>query len=83
MTGFALGGVAMGRLCDRFGVVVAIMLGTLALGIGYVGAAFVPSPLTFALTHLFIGVGTSATFGPLMADMAQWFVRHLGIAVSA
>jgi len=68
----------MGRPCDRFGVVVAIMLGTLALGIGYVGAAFVPSPLTFALTH-----GASATFGPPMADMSQWFVRHLGIAVSA
>jgi fucose permease len=28
MTGYALGGVAMGQLCDRFGVVVAIMLGT-------------------------------------------------------
>ena len=81
MMGFALGGVAMGRLCDRFGVVVAIMLGTLALGIGYVGAALVPSPLTFALMHLFIGVGASATFGPLMADMSQWFVRHRGIAV--
>ena len=65
----------------RFGVVVAIMWGTLALGIGYAGAALVPGPLTFALMHLFIGVGASATFGPLMADMAQWFVRHRGIAV--
>jgi MFS family permease len=71
----------MGQLCDRFGVVVAIMLGTLAVGIGYAGAALVPGPLTFALMHLFIGVGASATFGPLMADMAQWFVRHRGIAV--
>src|SRR5580658_9287083 len=81
MTGFALGGVAMGRLCDRFGVGVAIMLGTLALGIGYIGAALVPGPLTFALMHLFIGVGASATFGPLMADVSQWFGRHRGIAV--
>src|SRR5262245_50272164 len=81
MTGYALGGVAMGRLCDRFGVAVVIMLGTLALGMGYVGAALVPGPLSFALMHLFLGVGASATFGPLMADMAQWFVRHRGIAV--
>ena len=81
MMGFALGGVAMGRLCDRFGVMVALMLGSLALGIGYVGAALVPSALTFALMHLFIGVGASATFGPLMADMSQWFARHRGIAV--
>src|SRR5215469_389439 len=81
MTGFALGGVAMGRLCDSFGVVVAIMLGSLTLGIGYVGASLVPTPLTFALMHLLIGVGASATFGPLMADMSQWFVRHRGFAV--
>jgi MFS family permease len=33
MVGFALGGVAMGRLCDRFGLVAAIMLGSLALSI--------------------------------------------------
>ena len=82
MTGFALGGVAMGRLCDSFGLVVAIMLGSLALGIGYVGASLAPTPLTFALMHLLIGVGASATFGPLLADMSQWFVRRRGIAVS-
>jgi MFS family permease len=35
----------------------------------------------FALMHLFIGVGASATFGPLLADMSQWFMRHRGIAV--
>jgi len=81
MTGYALGGVAMGRLCDRFGIVVVIMLGTLAVGIGYVGASLVPGPLSFALMHVFLGVGASATFGPLMADMVQWFVRHRGIAV--
>ena len=68
MMGFALGGVATGRLCDRFGVMVAIMLGTLALGIGFVGGALVPSLLTFALMHLFIGIGASATFGPVMAE---------------
>ena len=56
-------------------------MGTLALGIGYVGAALAPGLLTFALMHLFIGVGASATFGPMMADMSQWFVRHRGIAV--
>jgi MFS family permease len=81
MTGFALGGVAMGRLCDTFGVVVAIILGGLALGVGYAGASLVPTPLTFALMHLFIGIGAAASFGPLMADMLQWFVRHRGIAV--
>src|SRR5262249_41809355 len=81
MMGFAVGGVAMGRLCDIFGVVVTITLGCLALGGAYVGASIVPSPPTFALMHLFIGIGASATFGPLMADMSHWFLRHRGIAV--
>jgi MFS family permease len=31
--------------------------------------------------HVLVGVGASATFGPLMADMSQWFNRHRGIAV--
>jgi hypothetical protein len=41
---------------DNFGVVVAIMLGSLVLGVGYVGASLAPTPLTFALMHLFVGV---------------------------
>src|SRR5581483_582697 len=81
MMGFAFGGVAMGRLCDRFGIVVAIVLGSLTLGVGFVAASLVPTPLTFALMHVLVGVGASATFGPLMADMSQWFNRHRGIAV--
>jgi MFS family permease len=62
--------------------VVAIVLGSLTLAVGFVGASLVPSPLTFALMHVFIGIGASASFGPLMADLSQWFVRHRGIAVA-
>ena len=39
MVGFAVGGVLMGRLADRFGIVVPVVLGALMLGIGYVAAA--------------------------------------------
>src|SRR5882724_13610873 len=39
MVGFAAGGVVMGRLADRFGVVVPLVLGALMLGVGYVVAA--------------------------------------------
>jgi MFS family permease len=81
MMGFAFGGVAMGQLCDRFGVVVVVVLGTLALCVGFVGASLVPTPFTFALMHVFVGIGASATFGPLIADLSQWFVRRRGIAV--
>jgi len=82
MIGFALGGVAMGRLSDRFGIVAPIVCGATAVGVGYVAAGFAPNLMTFALVHALIGLGASATFGPLMADTSQWFTQRRGIAVA-
>src|SRR5262249_22398044 len=52
MIGFALGGVAMGKLTDRFGILAPVLCGVGALGIGYVAAGFAPSLMLFALAHL-------------------------------
>lgn len=82
MLGFAAGSVLMGRLADRFGVAAAVACGALALGIGYVGAALASSLLIFGLMHVAVGLGTSATFAPIMADASRWFTRHRGIAVA-
>jgi MFS family permease len=83
MIGFACGGVMMGRLADRFGVAVPLALGTLALVLGYLGVGYSTSLWQVALAHgLLIGVGCSASFGPLMADISHWFWRRRGIAVA-
>jgi len=82
MLAFAFGGVVMGRLSDRFGIVAPILWGALALGAGYAIAGFAPNLLLFALAHILIGLGASAGFGPLMADMSRWFDRRRGIAVA-
>jgi MFS family permease len=84
MVGFAVGGVLMGRLADRFGIMVPIMLGTLMLGIGYVAAAQASELWQFILAQaLLIGMlGSSSTFGPLVADVSLWFHRRRGIAVA-
>src|SRR5215510_8975078 len=82
MLGFALGGVAMGWLTDRFGIVAPVLFGAGALSVGYIAAAFAPNLMTFALVHALIGLGASATFGPLMADTSQWFTQRRGIAVA-
>jgi MFS family permease len=81
MLGFAFGGVAMGRLADRFGLLAPLICGSAALTLGYLGAALMPNLMLFAFMHALVGVGCSATFGPLMADMSQWFARYRGIAV--
>src|SRR5438128_2675928 len=82
MIGFACGGVAMGRLTDRFGIGAPVICGALALAVGYVAAGFSHSLMLFALVHTLIGLGASATFGPLIADSSQWFTRRRGIAVA-
>jgi MFS family permease len=83
MIGFAGGGVLMGRLADRFGVAMPLALGTVLLVLGYLAVGLSSSLWQVALAHgLLIGVGCSATFGPLMADISHWFVRRRGIAVA-
>jgi MFS family permease len=82
MLGFAFGGVIMGRLLDRAGILAALAVGALAIGAGYLGAAGASSLVMFALAQSLIGFGSSVTFGPLMADISNWFVRRRGAAVT-
>jgi MFS family permease len=82
MVGFGLGGVLMGRLSDRFGVIVPVLLGSALLAAGFTAAAFAQTLFQFSAAHgLLIGVGTSGTFVPLIADITLWFTRRRGIAV--
>ncbi len=84
MVGFGLGGILMGRLADRHGVMVPVLVGGLGLGAGFVGAGLAPGPWAFGAAHgLLIGLlGTSATFAPLVADTSLWFERRRGIALA-
>jgi MFS family permease len=83
MLGFGAGGVVTGRLGDRYGIRVPLIFGALALGAGYIATGLSTSLWQVALAHgLLIGLGCSATFGPLMADISHWFTRRRGIAVT-
>jgi len=83
MVGFGMGGILMGRLSDRFGVIVPVLGGTIALGLGFLAASAAGSLWLYAVAQgLLIGVGSSATFAPLVADSSFWFNRRRGIAVA-
>src|SRR5258706_15558887 len=83
MIGFGLGGVLMGRLSARFGVIVPVLIGSVSLGLGFIAASFSQNLLQFTAIHgLLIGIGTSGTFVPLVADITLWFTRRRGIAVA-
>ena len=84
MVGFGLGGILMGRLADRFGVMLPLLVGAAGLGTGFVAAGLSSSLLGFAVAHgLLLGLlGSAATYAPLLADTSLWFVRRRGIAVA-
>jgi MFS family permease len=84
MIGFGIGGILMGRLADRFGVMVPVIVGAFGLGGGFILAGSAPNLMVFSLAHgLLIGLlGCSTTFAPLVADTSLWFSRRRGIAVA-
>ncbi len=84
MIGVAAGNAMMGRLLDRVGIVPLLVTSGLALGLGYLAAGLSASLTQFALASglLIAFLGSSVTFGPLIADVSHWFVRRRGLAVS-
>jgi MFS family permease len=82
MIGFGVSGILLGRLSDRHGIMPPALLGAVALALGYTAAWSAGTLWQFALAQgLLIGVGSAATFAPLLADISQWFSRRRGIAV--
>jgi MFS family permease len=82
MIGFGVGAAAIGGLVDRFGIVLPLMVSTLLLGFGFIASGLAPSLMMFTLANLFIGIGSSGAFAPLIADISHWFTRRRGIAVA-
>ena len=84
MIGFGTGGVFMGRLADRVGVTVPLMIGACGIGLGFIASAYAPNIWMFSIAHgVLLGLfGASATFAPLIADTSLWFVKRRGIAVA-
>ncbi|MCA0022855.1 MFS transporter, partial [Mesorhizobium sp. B264B1A] len=84
MVGFAAGNVLVGRAIDRVGYWIPAIVSSMALVAGFLLAALSTSILQFTLAQgLLIGVGTSAIFGPLIADISHWFNRRRGVALAA
>jgi MFS family permease len=83
MIGFGVGGVIMGRLADRKGILLPLMIGAATLGAGYILASLSTGLWSFAAAYMLIGTfGAAATFVPLIADISFWFERRRGIAVA-
>ena len=82
MVGFGFGGLVMGWITDRFGVFTALAGGAVLMALAYGLAGISTGVVTFALAQALLGIGASATFSPLMADISHWFERRRGLAVT-
>ena len=55
----------------------------ICFGLGYALASQATSLWQFVLAQgLLVGVASSATFAPIIADTSLWFTRHRGMAVA-
>ncbi len=82
MIGFACAALVMGKMTDRYGIIVPILIGAVSQGTGYVLAGFAPSIWVFALAHVLVGIGASIGFVPMIADISHWFVKRRALAVT-
>ena len=83
MVSFGVSSILMGKLSDRFGIIVPVIVGTLALSLGYIAAGYAGTLWLYTLAQgVLIGIGSSATFAPLLAHTSLWFDRRRGIAVA-
>lgn len=83
MIGFGVSSIFMGRLADRVGIMAPVIVGIVAMALGYAGAASSPNLWVYTLAQgLLIGAGSAATFAPLLAHVSLWFSRRRGIAVA-
>lgn len=82
MIGFGAGAILLGGISDRFSIVAATVGGAILIGIGYAISGLAPSLQVLAFASVILGLGSSVSFAPLMADISHWFTRRRGVAVT-
>lgn len=82
MVGFALGNYLIGRLVDRFGIVLTLIFAACLNAAAFWATSFSNSLFWISMFQILLGFGTAASFGPLIADVSQWFLKRRGIAVA-
>ena len=82
LLGFAIGNYFIGFLVDRFGVTKSLIFASLLISANFLFCALSEGLFSIILSHFFLGLGTAAGFGPLIADTSHWFAKKRGIAVA-
>ena len=84
MIGAGIGGIAMGRWMDRYGVMQPVLFGSVMLCLGALLASHAEGRWSlFIATGVLMGLlGKAAMIAPLVANVTRWFDRRRGLAVA-
>jgi len=84
MLGTGIGGILMGRWCDRSGALPVVIIGASMIPAGALALTHVTEAWQFCLIFgLMIGfLGNATLFAPLITTATRWFNRHRGLAVA-
>ena len=84
MIGAGVGGIAMGRWMDRYGVMQPVLFGSVMICLGALLASHAEGRWSlFIATGLLMGLlGKAAMIAPLVANVTRWFDRRRGLAVA-
>ena len=82
MVGFGLGNFLIGKVTDRLGVKVPIIVATILLIVSYLLAIISNQFWQLLALQVFMGLSSATFFGPFMADIGNYFNKRRGLAVS-
>jgi MFS family permease len=75
-------GILAGGLSDKYGARIVVTLGGLFLGTGFSLMSQVNSLWqVYLILGLFVGVGGSFSFVPVLATIPRWFAKRVGTAM--
>jgi MFS family permease len=83
MLGFGVGSILLGRLIDKYGAFYTMLFAACLVAGGHALAGMAGSLWLFAtIQGVMIGVGSAASFMPLVADTSHWFLKRRGLAMA-
>ena len=82
MFGYGIGNVIIGRMLDKIGIKKPIIFALILLIFSYLLSTLANDILWLSFVQFFLGFSAAAFFGPMMADISQFFYKRKGLAVS-
>lgn len=82
MFGYGIGNVIIGRMLDKIGIKKPVIFALSLLVTSYLISFFAINVFWLSLIQFFLGFSAAAFFGPMMADISNYFFKRKGLAVS-